>query len=68
MQSEVVGSRYEGTAIGRADAKAMKVRASAEVEKCMTVTKKGERGRGRTDGRLVKVGEKDVLRIRACDR
>ena len=47
MQSEVAGSGYEGTAIGRADAKVMKVRASAEVEKCMTVDKKGERGRKR---------------------
>jgi hypothetical protein len=50
-QPEVVGSGYEGTAAGRADAKAMTVRASAEVEKCMTVTKKGERRRGRTEAR-----------------
>jgi hypothetical protein len=50
-QAEAVGSGYEGTAAGRADAKAMTIRARAEVEKCMTVAKKGERGRGRTEGR-----------------
>jgi uncharacterized membrane protein len=50
-QAEAVGSRYEGIAAGRADAKAMTVRARAEVEKCMTVAEKGGRGRGRTEGR-----------------
>lgn len=47
----MAGGGYEGIVAGRADAKAMKVRASAEVEKCMTVGKKGERGRGRTEAR-----------------
>ena len=51
MQSEVAGSGYEGTAVGRADAKAMTVRARVEVEKCMTIAEKGGRGRGRTEGR-----------------
>ena len=59
-QPEVVGSGYEGIVAGRADAKAMTVRASAEVEKCMTVDKKGERGRKRAkegeEGRKPKVG------------
>ena len=50
-QPEVVGSGYEGMVAGRADAKAIAVRASAEVEKCMTIDKKGERGRGRTEAR-----------------
>jgi len=43
-QPEVVESRYGGTAAGKADAEAMTVRASAGVEKCMTVAKKGKRG------------------------
>ena len=50
-QPEVVGSGYEGIVAGRADAKAIAVRASAEVEKCMTMDKKGERGRGRTEAK-----------------
>lgn len=50
-QPEVVGGGYEGIVAGRADAKAMKVRASVEVEKCITIGKKGERGRGRTEAR-----------------
>jgi uncharacterized membrane protein len=52
-EAEAVGSGYEGIAAGRADAKAMTVRARAEVEKCMTVAEKGGRGRGRTGGRSI---------------
>ena len=56
----MAGSGYEGTAIGRADAKAMKVRASVEVEKYITIDKKSERERKRAkeseEGRKLKVG------------
>jgi hypothetical protein len=55
-QPEVAESGYEVTAAGRADAKAITVRASAEVEKYITVAKKGERGRGRTE---VKSGSRE---------
>ena len=47
----MVGSGYKGIVVGRADTKAITVRASAEVEKCITIGKKGERGRGRTEAR-----------------